>query len=599
MDTNSVSPLPPPEAPLAMMEGEKTPPRSPGAGGEAGDGALPPPPDENDVSEEAPPPEEAPEETNEGEEPPGSDDSHATVVQSVTEENERSPSSGSKKSGNNDDEELHTLDAQKPEDVIVLEDIEDEPSQEELPEPAPQAEDEPEEQEEEEEFVPPPPEPEPEPEPEEPEDDDEIEEILLEEVPPPEIEEITEEPEESESVVETVEELPPPPAQFTSSTEATSAPETRTTNNVTTATVEKPTTNDHNNDADVIEEEHKKAEKPTTTTIDIEPTLPTIKKIDSTDLKPKKQELPQTTKVTTTTNECAPSTSTTSAANTSTSVNNDSQIITVPIFNEPEMPTVLEKKPLPDISSNRRYDDDPDKIWNCGAWFEYILVVVVSSLLLLAATVLTLFWAIYYRQGFDLTDADKKFNLHPVLMVGGYITLSGFSIILYRICRCCSHLMVKLIHALFHALAIPCIVIGFLVVWDYKNQTGAAHFYSLHSWLGLITMGLFALQFVLGFFSFLILLCCDNATYKFRSVMVPIHAIFGIITFMLAIATALTGFLQKARFDLGSDYNLFAEEGIIVNTIGVVLIGLGCIVPFAVRRANSPANSRVYVSERL
>lgn len=74
----------------------------------------------------------------------------------------------------------------------------------------------------------------------------------------------------------------------------------------------------------------------------------------------------------------------------------------------------------------RRYDDDPDKIWNCGAWFEYILVVVVSSLLLLAATVLTLFWAIYYRQGFDLTDADKKFNLHPVLMIGGYITLSGF-----------------------------------------------------------------------------------------------------------------------------------------------------------------------------
>lgn len=100
-------------------------------------------------------------------------------------------------------------------------------------------------------------------------------------------------------------------------------------------------------------------------------------------------------------------------------------------------------------------------------------------------------------------------------------------------------------------------------------------------------------------FSFLILLCCDNATYKFRSVMVPIHSIFGIITFMLAIATALTGFLQKARFDLGSDYNLFAEEGIIVNTIGVVLIGLGCIVPFAVRRANSPANSRVYVTERL
>lgn len=60
-----------------------------------------------------------------------------------------------------------------------------------------------------------------------------------------------------------------------------------------------------------------------------------------------------------------------------------------------------------------------------------------------------------------------------------------------------------------------------------------------------------AIIMIKNFLSFLVLLCCDNATYKFRSVMVPIHAIFGIITFMLAIATALTGFLQKARFDLG------------------------------------------------
>lgn len=40
MDTNSVSPLPPPEAPLAMMESEKTPPRSPSGHD------MPPPPDE-------------------------------------------------------------------------------------------------------------------------------------------------------------------------------------------------------------------------------------------------------------------------------------------------------------------------------------------------------------------------------------------------------------------------------------------------------------------------------------------------------------------------------------------------------------------------
>uniref|UniRef100_A0A182MFN3 Cytochrome b561 domain-containing protein n=1 Tax=Anopheles culicifacies TaxID=139723 RepID=A0A182MFN3_9DIPT len=246
-----------------------------------------------------------------------------------------------------------------------------------------------------------------------------------------------------------------------------------------------------------------------------------------------------------------------------------------------------------------RYDDDDDRVWNCGAWFEYILVVVVSSILLIAASVLTIFWTIYYRKGFNMDDPKLQFNLHPVLMIGGYVTLSGFSILLYRICRCCSHLIVKLCHTFFHACSIPCIVIGFMAVWDSHNQQQIPNFYSLHSWLGMITMGLFALQFVLGFFSFLILLCCENATYKFRSTMVPIHASFGVATFMLAIATAVTGLTQKAHFELGENYSQTIEEGIIMNSIGVILAGLGIIIPFAVRRSNSPANCKVYVTERI
>uniref|UniRef100_A0A182J656 Uncharacterized protein n=1 Tax=Anopheles atroparvus TaxID=41427 RepID=A0A182J656_ANOAO len=259
----------------------------------------------------------------------------------------------------------------------------------------------------------------------------------------------------------------------------------------------------------------------------------------------------------------------------------------------------MKLRSFPDLLRLRRYDNDDDHVWNCGAWFEYILVVVVSSILLIAASVLTIFWTIYYRKGFNMDDPKLQFNLHPVLMIGGYITLSGFSILLYRICRCCSHLIVKLCHTFFHACSIPCIVIGFMAVWDSHNQQQIPNFYSLHSWLGLITMGLFALQFVLGFFSFLILLCCENATYKFRSTMVPIHASFGVATFMLAVATAVTGLTQKAHFELGENYSQTIEEGIIMNSIGVILTGLGIIIPFAVRRSNSPANCKVYVTERI
>lgn len=61
----------------------------------------------------------------------------------------------------------------------------------------------------------------------------------------------------------------------------------------------------------------------------------------------------------------------------------------------------------------------------------------------------------------------------------------------------------------------------------------------------------FDLQFVVGFFSFLILLCCENGTAGFRASLVPIHATFGILTFMLAIATCLTGLTEKAFLTQG------------------------------------------------
>src|SRR4051812_22798271 len=74
----------------------------------------------------------------------------------------------------------------------------------------------------------------------------------------------------------------------------------------------------------------------------------------------------------------------------------------------------------------RRYDEDEKATWQCGSWCEYIFVTVVSAILLLAAIVLTVFWIIYYKSGYSLEDKSKLFNFHPTLMIGGYITVSGF-----------------------------------------------------------------------------------------------------------------------------------------------------------------------------
>ena len=73
--------------------------------------------------------------------------------------------------------------------------------------------------------------------------------------------------------------------------------------------------------------------------------------------------------------------------------------------------------------------------------------------------------------------------------------------LVYRSCRCCRRLWSKLLHTMFHFMAIPCIVIGFIAAWDYHAlhpDKAIPHLYTIHSWMGLATMGLFLLQFVSG-----------------------------------------------------------------------------------------------------
>ena len=54
------------------------------------------------------------------------------------------------------------------------------------------------------------------------------------------------------------------------------------------------------------------------------------------------------------------------------------------------------------------------------------------------------------------------------------------------------------LYQVFHILAVPAIVMGFITVWDSRNMNvpPIANFWSLHSWMGLTTMGLFAIQVV-------------------------------------------------------------------------------------------------------
>lgn len=209
-----------------------------------------------------------------------------------------------------------------------------------------------------------------------------------------------------------------------------------------------------------------------------------------------------------------------------------------------------------------------------GTKVGFVFSLILTSIFLVASLVLVLFWVFMYRGGYAWQENPaKEFNWHPTLMVAGYIFFSGFSMLFYRMMTCCRKIYVKLLHTVFHAFSIACIAIGFLTVWDSHElpEQKIPNFYSLHSWLGLTTMGLFAIQFILGFFSFLILLCCEGATAACRASLVPTHATFGLITFVMACATAMAGLTEKALFELRtSGYAHWASnEAIVINVLGI------------------------------
>jgi len=223
-------------------------------------------------------------------------------------------------------------------------------------------------------------------------------------------------------------------------------------------------------------------------------------------------------------------------------------------------------------STRIRHKEEEEEEASLGTRCCYGFLYTAAQIFLHAPVALILYWIIQYKQhgkgkpfawqgGENNSELELTWNLHPFLMVTGFVYFMGQGMLVYRTCTCCRRIYGKLVHSLLHLLAVPCIVMGFLAVWDYKSRAEppVLHFYSLHSWLGLATMALFSLQLLLGLFSFLLLLACEGATAGFRARLVPVHAIFGTATFSLGLATSVCGITEKAFFHIGGNYTRWVD----------------------------------------
>lgn len=107
---------------------------------------------------------------------------------------------------------------------------------------------------------------------------------------------------------------------------------------------------------------------------------------------------------------------------------------------------------------------------------------------------------------------------------------------------------VKIAHAVIHGLAFFIAVIGIQTAFDSHNLASppVSNLYTLHSWLGLAAIVIFAGQFALGFVVYLFPSLSKNIKRWFM----PIHTGVGAGGFVLAVAAASTGMVEKTLWSV-------------------------------------------------
>ncbi|XP_042512773.1 probable ascorbate-specific transmembrane electron transporter 1 [Macadamia integrifolia] len=200
---------------------------------------------------------------------------------------------------------------------------------------------------------------------------------------------------------------------------------------------------------------------------------------------------------------------------------------------------------------------------------------IVAHVLAIAAAIMVLVWCIHFRGGlaWEATNKSLIFNLHPVLMLIGFIILGGEAIISYKALPFSKEVK-KLIHLTLHAFALILGIIGIYTAFKYHNESSIVNLYSLHSWIGIVVICLYGIQWIFGF----VLFFYPGGSPGLRAESLPWHVLFGLLVYVLALATATLGFLEKLTFLESSGLAKYGHEAFLVNFTALVTIIFGVFV---------------------
>ncbi|GAB2288826.1 hypothetical protein Dimus_023137 [Dionaea muscipula] len=214
-------------------------------------------------------------------------------------------------------------------------------------------------------------------------------------------------------------------------------------------------------------------------------------------------------------------------------------------------------------------------------------IYLLIRLLGITVAALVLIWTLHFRGGLALISDDKDliFNVHPVLMMISLVLLNGEAMLAYKTVSGTKNWK-KSVHLVLQCLAFCLALIGVWAALKFHIDKGIDNFYSLHSWLGLVSLFLFGIQWAAGFVTF----WYPGGSRSSRTFLLPWHVFFGVYIYALAIATTTTGILEKATFLQSSKViSRYSTEALLVNSLGILTVVLGGFVILAVI---TPVNSK-------
>ncbi|KAJ3604127.1 hypothetical protein NHX12_028868 [Muraenolepis orangiensis] len=183
-------------------------------------------------------------------------------------------------------------------------------------------------------------------------------------------------------------------------------------------------------------------------------------------------------------------------------------------------------------------------------------------------------WNAQWRGGFAWDGSGQQFNWHPVLMVSGLVVLYGYGAVLYRVPLTWDgdKRPWKLLHGGLMLASLVLSVVGLSAVFQVHAGKGIPALYSVHSWVGLGTVVLFATQWVVGVLVFL--LPCSPVSL--RVVLKPVHVWLGTSILSLSVAACISGITENLIFHLnevnGTQYVTLPPEALFANSLGVLIL---------------------------